>query len=121
MSSNDVERHITKLSGKDALVIRRSLPIYVVVIAVNLYMQYYRPDILIENTTLRWILELVGCYLTLVLFKGVLKMFGVIRADTSLTNPVIWRFTQDFGLKKGEHKVKETTQKVVKDSDKKDS
>ncbi|TIA91567.1 hypothetical protein E3P99_00981 [Wallemia hederae] len=113
------ERHITKLSGKDALVMRRSFPLYVVVIAVNLYLQYYRPDILIENSTLRWILELVGCYLTLVLFKGALKMFGVVRGDTSLTNPVIWRFTQGFGLKKGEQKGKETAKKAVKDSDKK--
>ncbi|TIB00463.1 hypothetical protein E3P95_01661 [Wallemia ichthyophaga] len=96
---NSVERHLRRLSDKDKMVMRRSLPIYLVIVGVNCYLQYFQAHVLLEHRALHWVLELSGCYLTLVLFKGVLKMLGVVRGDVGLTNAVHWRFTADYGIK----------------------
>lgn len=118
---NNVERHLTKLSPKDGMVMRRSVPMYLVVISINLYLQYYRPEILLEHTALHWGLELTGCYLTLLLFKGVMKMLGVVRGDVGLANPLLWRFTPDYGIKKGAaSETKQLEQKQVKEADKRE-
>lgn len=98
--ANSPEKMFRKLSGDDVKVMRSSVPLYLVTAGINAYLQYYNQAFLLEHQITRWMLEIMGCVLTIIIFKGVMKVLGVFRPETSLINPLSWRLTDDYGIKK---------------------
>ncbi|TIB93334.1 hypothetical protein E3Q19_01289 [Wallemia mellicola] len=89
--ANSPEKMFRKLSGDDVKVMRSSVPLYLVTAGINAYLQYYNQAFLLEHQVTRWMLEIIGC---------IMKVLGVFRPETSLINPLSWRLTDDYGIKK---------------------